>query len=779
MLTPGVVQAAQCPNEAVRLQQGSGGLPECRGYELVSSFSKQGHLVEQADESTGVISAYIATVAEDGAQISVGSSTAALGVLGQESSPFGSYMFLHRSEAGGWSTEPLNPLQSQFSDQRFIGSDANTGTSLWLLHTPDAGSLGGGLYVRSSTGQFELIGPEAPSGAPEPASPTMEEGFGSAGDTDGVVGTSREFTHVVVQANTSVDGRFLWPGDETFKASAEFVEAKVGSLYEYAGAANPGESDREPVLVGVEGEPGHTKLIGECGTTLGTLKGNRTAAERKYVPHEISEDGDVVFFSPVAADVKNESCPKAQPAVQELYARIDEQETVDISEPSPSECDGDVECETNAAIPADAELEAASANGSKVFFASTQQLLPGATEDSEDPIDSARIGCFETEEAGGCNLYEYDFDRPSGERLRLVSAGGPHGGEVQGVIASSNDGSHVYFVAKGDLTGTEKNSAGKEAVQGKDNLYVYEPSPEKPGESVVVFIATLSPEDAELLWEAQAPTAQVTPDGDFLVFESYEQLTEDDESEAPQLFEYDASTKAIVRVSVSEKVGGQSYGSNGNIERERESPEFNTKGGVSNDGKTVVFNSRAALSPRASAAFSAECPSVYEYNWAGSQSVTAGEVHLVSDGKDIAQRNEKACGTVEPTVDGSGEDIWFSTSDPLTWEDGDTVPDIYDARVDGGTLPPAQAVGCTGSGCQQSPTPPPAGGGLGSELARSGENITTTTPPPLVVVKPKAKPKALTRAQKLAKALKACKKKSKKKRSSCEKQAKKLYGRGK
>jgi hypothetical protein len=47
------------------------------------------------------------------------------------------------------------------------------------------------------------------------------------------------------------------------------------------------------------------------------------------------------------------------------------------------------------------------------------------------------------------------------------------------------------------------------------------------------------------------------------------------------------------------------------------------------------------------------------------------------------------------------------------------------------------------------------------------------------VVKPKTKPKALTRAQKLAKALKACKKKPKRERPSCEKQARKLYGRAK
>jgi hypothetical protein len=789
MLTPGVVRAvqSQCPNEAVRVQQDSGGLPECRGYELASRFPKQGNKIELTDsESASRISGYLTTVAENGEQISVGSNAAGLGVLGQEDSPTGSDTFLRRNEESGWSAEPLNPPQSQFSDQVLLGSDANTGTSLWLLHTPDMGLYEGSLYVRSSTGQFKLVGLEAPSGAPEAASLTMDEEFGRANDTDGVVGASKEFTHVVLKANSNSGGRYLWPGDTTVTQAAYGgggAGLLTGSLYEYAGEATPGDPDRPPVLVGVEeNEPGHTELIGECGTSLGTLRGDISESNPHVVQHEVSEEGDVVFFSPVPIDVIN--CGGKQPAVQELYARIDERETVDISEPVPNKaCSENPECAVNAAIPADAELEAASTNGSRVFFTSTQQLLPGATEDPESR-DSARVGCFETEEAGGCNLYEYDLHpgEPSANVLKLVSAGRPSGAEVQGVIAASNDGSHVYFVAKGNLTGTEQNGAGKEAVQGKDNLYVYEPNPKKPDESFVMFIATLSPKDAGPLWEAEESEAKVTPDGDFLVFRSREKLTTGDTSEASQLFEYDALTETLVRVSISEKVEGQSYGKNGNVASALESPGLSPESVMSNDGKTVVFGSKAALSPHASAAFSSECTSVYEYSWAGSQSITEGEVHLISDGKDMVQGNNKICGTQAPAVDGSGEDIWFSTSDPLTWEDGDAVLDIYDARIDGGTLPPEQEAGCTGSACQQSPTPPLAGGGLGSELARDGENVTSPTPSP-GVAKPKTKPKALTRAQKLAKALKACRSNTSRKRhhhrSSCEKQAKKLYGRGK
>jgi hypothetical protein len=47
---------------------------------------------------------------------------------------------------------------------------------------------------------------------------------------------------------------------------------------------------------------------------------------------------------------------------------------------------------------------------------------------------------------------------------------------------------------------------------------------------------------------------------------------------------------------------------------------------------------------------------------------------------------------------------------------------------------------------------------------------------PLTEPKPKAKPKELTRAQKLAKALKACRGKPRKKRAACESLARKRYG---
>ena len=143
-----------------------------------------------------------------------------------------------------------------------------------------------------------------------------------------------------------------------------------------------------------------------------------------------------MFFTAVGAD--SNDCGGVQPPVNELFARIDEERTVAISEPSVADC---ALCDTS--VPADAVFQGASADGSKVFFTTTQSLLGRDTSE---------------------NLYEYDFDAPAGQRVVRVSGGdgsvSEPTAEVQSVPYVSEDGSHVYFYAKGVLT-TAANSAGR------------------------------------------------------------------------------------------------------------------------------------------------------------------------------------------------------------------------------------------------------------------------------------------------------------------------------
>ncbi len=287
------------------------------------------------------------------------------------------------------------------------------------------------------------------------------------------------------------------------------------------------------------------RLISPCATYLGS--------QFQYdLYNAVSADGSRVFFT---AEAASECGASEGPEVPELYARVDGLESVAVSEPTPEQC---AECQTGVKAPA--EFAGASRDGSKVFFLSSQELLPGAA---------------------GMSLYEYDFEAPEGEHVSLVS-GGSVGGEVQGVARVSEDGSHVYFVSAGRLgkgprggvggpclaelgsaEAAEEAAAEEEEVkaepvtsgsrcrpkEGEDNLYVSERDAEHPA-GKVSFIATLSPGDKAGDWgERDVRQVQATPDGRFFVFPSEADLTAGDTSSERQLFEYDDATGELVRVS--------------------------------------------------------------------------------------------------------------------------------------------------------------------------------------------------------------------------------------
>src|SRR5205085_11692233 len=186
--------------------------------------------------------------------------------------------------------------------------------------------------------------------------------------------------------------------------------------------------------------------------------------------------------------------------------------------------------------------------------------------------------------------------------------------EVQGVLRVSESGSHVYFVAGGKLTGP--NPQGNEPVAGNTNLYVFERDGRFPA-GHLAFIGALSGADRRDWDEGDGSRpAEATPDGRYLVFVSAAPLTPDDASTVGQVFEYDAKTEALVRLSVGQRSsrypGG--YNENGNSQEEPDAvtivrPYFGNADvptmaagtlTVSNDGHYVFFQTPLALTPQAS-----------------------------------------------------------------------------------------------------------------------------------------------------------------------------------
>ncbi len=699
--TPAAALAGACPNESSPGFRSY--LPDCRAYELVSPAYKEGSRVE------------VRAVSEGGTQVVANSFGNFAGT--DNTSAFGQPYAFSRS-GSEWGSLPLDSPFSEFSLYTFDAVSPDFESSLWSMFTP-AHPNDADFYRGPPEGPFTRVGPTGPPGVEGP----KLEFEGASEDLSRSV-------YVDPSPNAAGAGSRLWPGDTT-------ADGRRPSLYEYAGTEN-----EEPRLVGISdvGMPASvaaSHLISDCGTSLGSFPANRDAY------NAVSADGTKVFFTAASAS----SCGHSGPLVNEVYARIEGARTVAISEPSEADCE---KCEIGPGIRADAVFAGASHDGSQVFFTTNQRLLLAAS-------------------GAGPFLYRYNFNAPAGERVTLLSGGDPAGSRVQGVARVSEDGSHVYFVAQGALTGA--NAEGDSPSPGGMNLYVsVGECPEGGGSCAsptvhTAFIGTLSGADAgDWSIEDQRPV-QATPDGDFLVFESTADLTPDQEGrqEAGQVFEYDAESEALVRVSRGQ--GG--YNEDGNsgtyaatfIAQNYAGAEIDPRTiflTVSVDGSRVFFMSKDALTPQALGGFN----NVYEYH--------GGEVSLISDGHDVVSTFRLPAVELIGT-DTSGLDVFFMTADRLVPQDTDNQTDLYDARIDGGSPPAVSSAPCEGDACQ----------GAASALAAPAATAPAVGEAPAVPVAggsvtPKSKPP--TNAQKLTKALRACAKRPKRQRAGCRSQAYKHFG---
>jgi hypothetical protein len=330
----------------------------------------------------------------------------------------------------------------------------------------------------------------------------------------------------------------------------------------------------------------------------------------------------------------------------------------------------------------------------------------------------------------------------------------------------SEDGSHVYFVASGALAG--ENREGKVPIPGQPNLYVFERDATHPA-GHLAFIATLAAQDQEDWAAEDIRPVQATPDGHFLVFQSGADLTPGDTSSATQIFEYDASSEELARVSTGEAgyaAGITSADENASsIEQQRYSHESNPGASseglvVSDDGSLVVFTSAGGLTRDAAGG-----GGVYEFRTMGR--LSEGRVFLLA-------RDSPAFRVNRLMTDAAGTDVIYRTTESLLPEDGDSVLDTYDARENGGALAGPFAQDCEiNRSCQGPLTAPPLLGGnsRGSAGTPGGGNLSLAQTP----VGP-VHARVLTRVQLLAKALKACRSRSRRLRTMCEKRARRRYG---
>jgi hypothetical protein len=744
-------------------------LPDCRAYEMVTPPYKAGGPVRHLT--------VFQLMSGDGSRLIGASYGGFAETENDEENVFPlvqAAVYGFERTASGWVTEALAPPASQFSHSRFVAASADLGRTLWGVSSqpgPTKELLTSSAYTLAirergaeGKGRFVAVGPLDPP-------PGTQENFSFDG-------ASPDLSRLLFTV-TSGEGQ-VWPGDATLSGSP--------SLYEYSGVGS-----QEPTLVGVKntgplnGEP-HVnegaELVSDCGTELG-------GGKRGSMYNAISADGSVVYFTALHG-----SC--TTPPVDEVYARIGASRTIPISEARSEECTG--ACAV--AEPRAGVYQGASEDGAKVFFTTEQPLLNSDRDHTND-------------------LYEAVLGEAGVTHLSLISKGDATDGSpgagagVIGVARVSADGSHVYFAAKGVLTATN-NNYGAKAEAGGYNLYVVDTAT-----GSTTFIATLVT-TAEIASEVQAHCAgeqegffreqcelravgeveeidaaragvsredgraiDTTTGGRFFVFLSSRDLTgAEDTSSVNQVFEYDAVSNVLSRVSVGQKSAAspQGYNNNGNttdvedaahipFPRYTESYPAGTVSALSvADDGTVFFTSRNALTPQAA---TGSGRNVYEYR--------AGNVYLISaagdpglelatfgDASDITEPGEESGRLLG--VNHAGSEVALAATSSLVPQDTDTQADWYVARVGGGFGTEAASPSCASEACRGALGSSPSLPAAGSDTQAAGENLTQLPTSPRGAVKP------TTRAAKLGRALEACRRKAGRKRHRCEALARRRYG---
>ena len=603
---PLAADEAACPNEQRRIENLSTRLPECRAYELVSNQPKNGFSAGLYSFNDDEMVAYVSTAGNI--------NESGQGNLGNQ--------YIAKRTADGWETlahlngpkgspyYPRGSVQIQYLKQYSPSLER----SIWMRGANNETRT---IFLRETNGEFKRINP--------PPLPSFY------GPDSTFMGASQDLSHVFWLGMDA--GVQLW--------GPTIPEA---GLYEYEGTGNTGPPTRRVDLKN-NGEP-----ISEC------LNGLFREGAAEY--NGSSADGKTVFFTEHACEGH----------AQQLWVRVNASKSYFASESqctrSPSDPGG--ACYTPVlnpppfAGPADAIFQSATLSGSRVFFTTSQQLVNGDTNKSND-------------------LYRYELPSVSNPNpspaLINISSGGPNA-QVKEILRASEDGSTAYFVAKGVLA-SNQDALGETARDGDENIYVWNENGSQH-EGTTTFIGRL----AEGRDAYARLSGEITPDGRYFVFPSYAPLTPSDTDNAQDIFRYDDVTGELSRISVGTSgAGGNEDGMDANIPQDAE----HTHPSITDDGQIIVFSTSEALSPDDGNG----APDVYIWK--------NGRTALLSTGS-------VGGGAGGAMIDGSGRNIYFGSGQQLTREDTDSVGDVYDARINGG-VSFAKVENCTGEACQ----PPQSG----------------------------------------------------------------------
>ena len=411
-----------------------------------------------------------------------------------------------------------------------------------------------------------------------------------------------------------------------------------------------------------------------------------------YDRYAVSRDGKPVIYNAKRDD--------AFESGEAIYVQTDGQSTAEATEEEgvpPLSADQ----------PYQARFAGAAADDSRVLFTSASRLTP----------DSG-AGAYFSESEKDLYLYDVEADKLRDLTPRLDGLDDPSlapaiddRGDVLGVVANSEDGKRVYFVANG-LYPTAPNPEGDLPSASGRNLYMAElDGIDDPVE--LRFIASLGSGDNgdwQVSWSENngsnnannGKTALASEDGSVLGFGSAEGLTGQALGGTEQLFVFNAERGTLTCPSCpadgslpARSVNEYTFG--GEEDRAEWQGDLGLRRWVVSDG-TVFFNTTTSLLP----ADQNQVTDVYEYH--------DGTLGMISTGTATANSLFSNAGR-------DGSTVFFNTQQPLVPQDKEPgINKIYAARVGGGFpyVPPPAPCDFNAGACEGAKSTAPDTPGAGT-----------------------------------------------------------------
>jgi hypothetical protein len=618
-----------CPNAAVRQQDVSQYLPDCRAYELVSPD-------------------------EIGDVELVGS-----GPPGPDAD---NRFFFGGFYGGLLGTEPTNGI----SEDHYLAVRTDSGWTSRLVGFRGFETASGSNLVGNTelTKFMDFIEHKVFEGEPQPDHnlphvwdsegnplgvwPANFESIPNSELTKGAVQPSPDFSHVAI---SSTNVAFTSEGRTTGAGSAYDYDPSTGSM-----ALISLDAENNPI----ELEPGDSSPRPAVGIYFpgAPLKFNFSELSGqgpRSINPSVSTDGSHILMGTSSAPIEAFTNPLPP---MHLYMRVNDAITYDVSQGH------------------DVSYIGMTADGSKVFFTSTERLTSEDTDNSAD-------------------LYMWS---QAGDKLTLLSKGGEgaqDSGNSDACSASWVSGCGVAAVAPLDETDSSIASEsgeiyfyspeqldGNKGIANRENLYVYR-------EGAPRFVASLDPSTG-----ANTPVKriQVSPDGAHMAFTTATHVTGYNSLNFEEMYDYNPVDRSVVCVS---------------CRPDGEPPTVNVEGSqtglfMSNDGRTF-FSTEDPLVPTDTN----EHQDVYEYAEGRPQLITSG-VGVTEHHSSTGFSNFGSEGLDGVSADGA--DVFFASRDVLVPQNHNgPVLAFYDARTNGGfpyepPLAPCEAADeCHGAG-----NPPPA-----------------------------------------------------------------------